>query len=797
MRKSRNKAVFRTCCAALLAAAFTVIGLLVAASETAAQETGRSSIVVVLTGNFRGTTNVDVELKGANLAEPMVTSTFFPGLALFRGLPSGTYAVTPQKEGFAYNPLSQSVTLEDRPFGDRALACFIASVPPLEVPYQELWASSAHADVSSESFNHWNDQEENPDGIPTSCAKCHSTPGFLDFLGEDGTPPGTVDNPAPIGTVIECGACHNDTASSLTSVIFPSGAIVTGIGDEARCMQCHQGSSSSPSVDADIAEAAPATEDTVDPDLSFINIHYYAAAATLYGNVAMGGYQYSGKSYDAKFAHAGELDTCISCHDPHSLELKIESCVACHPGNDLLAVRSAGSLTDYDGDGDITEGIYYEIAGLREKLYNAIQAYAASVAGTAIVYDELAYPYFFIDTDGDGVADPAEANYGNRYVTWTARLVKAAYNYQVSLKDPGAFAHGGKYIIELLYDSIEDLNVALAALTPPAAIDLTGVSRTDEGHFDGSSEAWRHWDEDGAVEADCAKCHSAEGLPIFIENGTNIAAEISNGLLCSTCHENLNDFTLRAVEEVTFPSGLSADLGEGNNLCLNCHQGREAKATVDATIAADPGPYSFINIHYYAAAASLLGADVEAGYEYEGKSYAGQNTFTPHGGAFDLCVDCHMAGTHNVAAINTSNCAGCHGGASFTFEDFRTPSTPDFDGDGDTTESRRSEIQGLETALYAEIQSYAAAQGKPIAYDANTYPYFVNDTNGNGVADPDELSRNNAYSGFDATLLKAAFNYQVSKKEPCGYIHNATYIAQLMVDSIGDLGGSVSAYTWR
>ncbi len=493
----------------------------------------------------------------------------------------------------------------------------------------------------------------------------------------------------------------------------------------------------------------------------------------------------------------GELDTCISCHDPHSLELKIESCTACHPGNDLLAVRSAGSLVDYDGDGNITEGIYYEIEGLREMLYSSIKAYAASVAGTAIVYDELAYPYFFIDTDADGVADPGEANYGNRYVTWTARLVKAAYNYQVSLKDPGAFAHGGKYIIELLYDSIEDLNVALADLTPPAAIDLSGVSRTDEGHFDGSSEAWRHWDADGAVEADCAKCHSAEGLPIFIENGTNIAAEISNGLLCSTCHENLNDFTLRAVEEVTFPSGLSADLGEGNNLCLNCHQGRESKSTVDATIAADPGPYRFINIHYYAAAASLLGADVEAGYEYDGKSYVGQNTFSGHGGAFDVCVDCHMAGTHNVAAINPSLCAGCHGGASFTFEDFRTPGTPDFDGDGDTAESRLSEIQGLEVALYAEIQSYAATQGKPIAYDGNTYPYFVNDTNGNGVADPDELNRNNSYSGFDATLLKAAFNYQVSKKEPCGYIHNATYIAQLMVDSIGDLGGSVSSYTWR
>jgi hypothetical protein len=32
----------------------------------------------------------------------------------------------------------------------------------------------------------------------------------------------------------------------------------------------------------------------------------------------------------------------------------------------------------------------------------------------------------------------------------------------VSQKDPGRYAHGGKYIIQLLYDSIEDLNSEIA-----------------------------------------------------------------------------------------------------------------------------------------------------------------------------------------------------------------------------------------------------------------------------------------------------------------------------------------------
>lgn len=47
------------------------------------------------------------------------------------------------------------------------------------------------------------------------------------------------------------------------------------------------------------------------------------------------------------------------------------------------------------------------------------------------------------------------------------------------------------------------------------------------------------------------------------------------------------------------------------------------------------------------------------------------------------------------------------------------------------------------------------------------------------------------------TTTEAAYNYQVGKKEARGHIHNATYIAQLMVDSIEALGGAVSAYTWR
>ena len=125
---------------------------------------------------------------------------------------------------------------------------------------------------------------------------------------------------------------------------------------------------------------------------------------------------------------------------------------------------------------------------MQEALYAAIQAYTTD-QGAQVNYDSAAYPYWFDDA-------------GERYGNWTPRLLRAAYNYQVSQKDPGTFAHGGKYIFQLMYDSIEDLGG-----------DVSNLHRIDHGHFAGSEEAFRHWDEDRAVPASCARCHSADGLP--------------------------------------------------------------------------------------------------------------------------------------------------------------------------------------------------------------------------------------------------------------------------------------------
>jgi hypothetical protein len=279
----------------------------------------------------------------------------------------------------------------------------------------------------------------------------------------------TIAVPASNG--LQCETCHSDLQSfaihEVAEVEFPSGVVINSEDPTTNlCMNCHQGRTSTVTVN----EATEGIEDdTVDESLRFLNVHYFAAGATLYGGEAMGAYQYEGKEYAGRFEHVNAADTCIECHSAHELEVQVEACADCHDGADaeggLQTIRE--SEDDFDGDGDATEGIALEIDTMRQALYAALQEYAASEVGTPIVYHPANHPYFFIDTNGNGEADEDEAVSDNRYATWTPRLLRAAYNYQYSTKDPGQFAHNAPYIIQILYDSLEDLGGDVSGMTRP------------------------------------------------------------------------------------------------------------------------------------------------------------------------------------------------------------------------------------------------------------------------------------------------------------------------------------------
>jgi len=445
-----------------------------------------------------------------------------------------------------------------------------------------------------------------------------------------------------------------------------------------------------------------------------------------------------------------------------------------------------GSLVDYDGDGNIEEGTYYEIEGLQKMLYQAIQAYATEISKTPIVYfDTHNYPYFFIDTNNNGKADADEVNSNNKYNAWTARLLKAAYNYQVSAKDPGMHAHGGKYIIELLYDSIEDLN---AALSEP--IDLQKAHRVDDGHFAGSEEPFRHWDEEGEIPGSCSKCHSAAGLPFFLKEGGTASQPVANGFQCVTCHNDLTALTLYEVTKVKFPSDAVIDSGDANtNLCMSCHQGIQAINIIREFIKGldDDRVYDILlpcrDIHCVAAGATRFGTQAKMAYEYDGKEYVG---LFEHTADFRNCTDCHSA--HRLD-VNVEGCESCHAEVK-SKEDLRKirMSTRDYDGDGDIEEGIADEIDTLREALYAAIQGYAKDVTRiAIVYEPLQYPYYFIDTNGNGKADPDEAKYDNRYNAWTPNLLRAAYNYQYSAKDPGAFAHNGKYIIQLLYDTLENL----------
>lgn len=326
----------------------------------------------------------------------------------------------------------------------------------------EAWRSSPHADRGSLSFTYWN-----KDGaVPENCAACHSEPGFIDFLGADGSEAGIVNHPAAINSVIGCATCHTDTAHALDSATLPSGVTLEGLGPNATCTICHSGRAAGDTVAAATAEI---DEDAVSADLGFINVHYGIAAAVMQGGEGRAGFHYPGQTYAGPFRHVQGADTCIACHDVHTLKVETDDCLSCHRGvEDLAAIRMRH--TDFDGDADNAGGIQTEIKGLHARLNDAIQTYAADIAGTPIGYAKGTFPYFFTDTNGDGEISKDEAVFPNRYQSWTPRLLKAAYNYQVAAKDPGAYVHNPAYVLQLLHDSLE-------SLSEQVSIDMQALSR--------------------------------------------------------------------------------------------------------------------------------------------------------------------------------------------------------------------------------------------------------------------------------------------------------------------------------
>lgn len=350
------------------------------------------------------------------------------------------------------NPEGQPIFIMPRsgPFAPETVA-----VPNARVI--AAWARSGHSQYEDEAFSHWNEDGE----IPEACATCHSGVGFRSYHGLDGSPKG-IEEPAPIGGVVDCDTCHNPGLPQITEISLPSGIMHPVTPSDAACLTCHQGRAAGVTVEKAVADKP---DDTVDDALKFINPHYRIAGATNLGAYGAGGFAYPDKDYSGRFLHAKPVETCVSCHDPHGLDIAEATCLTCHESGDAEKIRI--QRVSFDGSGDTTKGIKADIAANADLLMKMMKEYAAEVVGTPILYDPGHYPYFYTDANGDGVVDTAGGS-SVAYKTWTPRLLRATYNWKFVTADPGIHVHNAPYALELLYDSIEDLagplNVDMATL---------------------------------------------------------------------------------------------------------------------------------------------------------------------------------------------------------------------------------------------------------------------------------------------------------------------------------------------
>lgn len=274
------------------------------------------------------------------------------------------------------------------------------------------FAVSGHADTEGDAWRQFDWRS----GSRSTCQRCHTGTGFADKLDiADTSNSFTASDVLKPGEVLSCSTCHSDIATGAllaASPTFSSGSISYNVvGASALCARCHGGRESGNAIVNDANTTGIR---------AFISPHFLAAAATLYG----AGYEYSTYTPGPnQILGAAEEGPCVACH----MAAGNHSMTAAAP-TDAATKKAA-------------------VAAALVNLKTALEA-------KGIFYSDK-HPYFY-------TAPYAVPGVNDAFVNWQTPFgasawkdtMGAAFNYQLLLNEPGAYAHDYDYTMKLITDSI-------------------------------------------------------------------------------------------------------------------------------------------------------------------------------------------------------------------------------------------------------------------------------------------------------------------------------------------------------
>lgn len=614
-----------------------------------------------------------------------------------------------------------------------------------------------------------------------SCESCHGGGQF-----HNGQPSGI---PFPKPTEDQCAGCHQEQHGMTVAVDYENSAHKHTLNSHvyaddaqtlvrARCSKCHsdEGARKYRKIAGDHDDLVTAFDGR--PNLvEFSNVTCRTCHTPHQEEVPL-------LDADEVFTGSVQYNTCTNCH-----QLTYPAAHGTSPDAWMQDTYHAPPVNPYGAYGEIISDTHFDDP-------------ATNVGNTKVVEG-----YVVRNTEDDSCAD--------------CHNIHAADN---TINNQWANSRHGGHILEA------------KEAAEAAAGDVFAAGSNDDGAgTPGYAAAWTHynWDQtddlvpgDRSGRAACQRCHTATGVSNYLtapgtydpanndfshlDSWAKTTGSGQNELLyCWACHSDAGQGELRlpgAISETYVDSTFSSVTVDYPNLrnanvCMACHIGREIGENISQSTRNFAGSVNFINSHYLPAGASLFGV---SGYEYAGKNYEPVSFF-----AHDSIGTKYEIDTEGFNLVNTTNdmgpCVGCHltssnGHRFLPFEinaagtafEYITPVCAEcHTGQFALTPAVIEEEEtGYFAALEALAQELAVSKGIFFAPD---YPYFFNDTNGNGILDPAEIDRTNGFTTWgDKDTMGAAFNYNLAEHDPGGFAHNRFYYKRLIWDSIDFLDGGAA-----